>query len=127
MNADRWDAVRTAVAADLASAGETSGRYAQRIKIDPGTLADFLAGRRTPKAPTQAKLEAALGWDPGTIANVIAGRSEVPVVGGAGEADGVLLDIDLSDLSPSDREEVIAAARLTALERARSIRRSLGE
>lgn len=127
MNADRWDAVRAAVQADLASTGETPGRYAQTVGIDPGTLADFLAGRRTPKSPTQAKLESRLGWGAGTIANVVAGRAEIPDVGGGAQTPGVSLDIDLSDLSPTDREEVIAAARLTALERARAIRRSLGE
>lgn len=34
---------------------------------DPGTIGDFLNGKRWPKTGTQGKIEHALGWPPGAI------------------------------------------------------------
>jgi len=35
-------------------------------KVDPGTVGDFLNGKRWPKIGTQGKIEKAIGWEAGT-------------------------------------------------------------
>lgn len=126
MDSERWDAVRSAIAGHLAASGLTQGAYAKDVGVDPGTLGDFLDGRRTANAPSQAKYERALGWKHGTIADIVAGRVEVPT-GNAErpESDAseleVALGLDLSDMEPTERTEVLAAAMLAALERRRQL------
>lgn len=120
-------AARAAVHAHMADREVTTAQFARIAGIDPATLTDFLEGDRWPKAPTQGRIEKAIGWPPGTIRAISEG-SPVPTVGAEEEDQaGVLLDIDLSDLDPSARDEVRAAALLSAYQKAREIRRSLGE
>ncbi|QZN86941.1 helix-turn-helix transcriptional regulator [Cellulomonas sp. C5510] len=120
--------VQRAINAELARLGMTPGQLAREIGIDPGTLTDLLLGARKPKSPTQGKIERYFQWPAGTIAEVLAGRGTLPDVSATSDTpDGVLLDIDLSDLPERDRELVIAAARLKALEVAREVRRTMGE
>lgn len=120
--------VQRAINAELARLGMTPGQLAREIGIDPGTLTDLLTGARKPKAPTQGKIERYFEWPAGAIAEVIAGRRSLPDVSATSDtSDGVLLDIDLSDLPERDRDLVITAARLRALEVAREVRRTMGE
>lgn len=55
--------------------------FARRAKLDPGTLTDFLEGRRWPQGPTLAKIESGLGWPAGRITDMADGF-------GAGEPVG---------------------------------------
>ncbi|HET6154322.1 MAG TPA: hypothetical protein VFE15_15365 [Marmoricola sp.] len=43
---------------------------------DPGTIGDFLNGKRWPKIGTQGKIERALGWTPGTLRTIASGGAE---------------------------------------------------
>ena len=43
---------------------------------DPGTIGDFLNGKRWPKIGTQGKIEQAIGWVPGTLRAISAGGAE---------------------------------------------------
>lgn len=120
--------VQRAINAHMAAEGYTRAQFARRVGIDPGTLGDLLDGKRQPKAPTQGKLERYFEWPAGTIAEVVAGRASLGDVGASSQdAPGVMLDLGdaVAGLSPLDAEEVLAAAKLRALERAREIRRSL--
>lgn len=77
---------RLLVAQAMAEKELSRSDLARRAGIDPGTLGDFLDGHRWPKAPTQGKVERAVGWEPGTIAAVQAGE---PVdVGARGQDQG---------------------------------------
>lgn len=64
---------RAVVASQMARLRMSRADVADRAGIDPGTLGDFLDGRRWPKAPTQGKIEDALELESGTIATVAAG------------------------------------------------------
>jgi transcriptional regulator with XRE-family HTH domain len=66
--------VRRAVAAT----GLTRVAFADRAKVDPGTLGDFLDGRRWPQAPTRRKIEKALGWPAGRISDLADAETTVP-------------------------------------------------
>lgn len=68
--------VRTAVDAQW-----TRLAFAKKAKVDPGTLTDFLEGRRWPQGPTLAKIETALGWPAGRIVDMADGF-------GAGDGNG---------------------------------------
>lgn len=57
----------TRVAAWLSQNEHNNAWLAAKAKIDLGTVGDFLNGLRWPKAPTQGKIEKALGWPPGSI------------------------------------------------------------
>lgn len=70
--------VQRAINAEMAQAGYTRSQMAAAIGIDPGTLGDLLDGRRTPKAPTQGKVERYFRWPAGTIAEVLASRGHLP-------------------------------------------------
>lgn len=41
---------------------------------DPGTIGDFLNGKRWPKIGTQGKIEKALAWPPGTLRAIARGE-----------------------------------------------------
>lgn len=41
--------------------------FAEQAGLDPGTLGDYLNGKRKAQAPTRRKIEHALGWEPGRI------------------------------------------------------------
>ncbi|WP_370246942.1 hypothetical protein [Nocardioides sp.] len=61
------------VAQWLAARQVNSSWLAGNAKIDPGTVADFLAGTRWPKLSTQGKIESALGWPAGSIRQISMG------------------------------------------------------
>ena len=71
------DRARQAVAAELAARQRNPSWLTREAGIDPGTLADFLAGHRWPKTATQGRIERALGWEPGTV-NAIANGAPAP-------------------------------------------------
>lgn len=71
---------RLAVTAELAHREWSPARLAQESGADPGTIGDFLNGKRWIKLPTQGKIERALTWPPGTISAVEAG-AEAPKIG----------------------------------------------
>ncbi len=72
-NNDGRTRARLAVAAQLAHREWSPGRLAQESGADPGTIGDFLGGKRWIKLPTQGKIERALKWPPGTITAIEAG------------------------------------------------------
>lgn len=76
---------RAAAAAVEAAAGEKGwgiGELAAQADVDPGTVGDFLGGRRWPQIKTRGALERALGWPAGSIARIAHGDPP-PVVGPA--------------------------------------------
>jgi hypothetical protein len=78
--------------------------FAKKAKIDPGTLADFLEGKRWAHRSTQAKIEQTLGWAVGSIEDLAHGVPFEQAVGPGGHtpthaATGRLGPRDLSDLS----------------------------
>lgn len=114
----RWNVVDLARAAD----------------IDVGTAGDFLNGTRWPQRATQNKIEDALGWALGSIyrwENDLTSEADdrEPETVGANDQDaGVLASLPpeaLEGLDAAERAEVIAAAKLSALQTAREIRRRL--
>lgn len=124
---------RGRVRAALAEKGWNVADLAREAKIDPGTIGDFLNGTRWPQLATRQKIDRALGWWPGSID--FYARGQVPPssaddenVGGADQDGGVLLNLPaeaLEGLDAMQRREVIAAAELAALERAREVRRRI--
>lgn len=124
------------------AAGEVASRQwnvvdlAKAAGIDVGTAGDFLNGTRWPQRATQTKIERALDWRPGSIARWEAdlapweplSREDGETVSTDDQDAGVLASLPpeaLEGLDPADRAEVIAAAKLSALEKAREIRRRL--
>lgn len=88
---DGQQQARLLVAQAMAAQELQRGDLSRSAGIDPGTLGDFLDGHRWPKAPTQGKIERALGWEPGTIAAVRAG---VQVdVGARGQDQGTTTEV----------------------------------
>lgn len=87
-NNDGRTRARLAVSAEMAHRGWAAARLASESGADPGTIGDFLAGKRWIKLPTQGKIERALDWAPGTIATIEAG-GEPPAIGDSvgGDAD----------------------------------------
>lgn len=75
-----------AVAAAMAHLEWNNTQLVAATGADPGTIGDFLNGKRWPKIGTQGKIERALGWAPGTL-RLIASGGPAPepgrVVGGA--------------------------------------------
>lgn len=124
--------VRQYVQDEMARRGWTNAELAREAVVDAGTIGDFLAGTRWPKGVTKAKIAAALGWTRESLDIVERGGEPVgaETVAPSIEDAGVLLDMPpeaLEGLGPAEREEVITAAKLSALEKAREIRRRLGE
>lgn len=83
---------RLLVAGAMAEQQLSRSGLARKAGVDPGTLGDFLDGNRWPKAPTQGKVERAVGWEPGTIAAVAAG--EQVDVGARGQDQGTTTPVD---------------------------------
>lgn len=83
---------RLLVEAAMAEQQHSRAGLARLAKVDPGTLSDFLEGARWPKAPTQGRIEYALGWEPGTIAAVAAGEERA--VGGRRDDQGTTSTAD---------------------------------
>jgi hypothetical protein len=63
----------------------TRSAFASRAAIDPGTLGDFLDGKRWPQGGNRAKIERALGWPIGAIADMADGVPVDEALGSAGE------------------------------------------
>lgn len=125
MNTDR-DAAIAAVRDRMASLRIEPRDLARAAPADPDTVGDFLEGRRWPRLTTLAKLDVALGWGPGTIDRLSRGHEPADVSPVEEALAGVLLDVTeeaYADLSPAERDEAVAAAKMTFLERARQIRR----
>lgn len=51
---------------------------ARAAELDPGTLYDFMSGRRWPQARTRGKIEDALGMEHGDLARIAAGETVGP-------------------------------------------------
>lgn len=119
-------AARRAVSGEMSRRGWNPGDLAREAGVDPGTVGDFLSGARWPKLRTFGRIEAALGWEPGSITAHADGAPPPSAVGDTGQdAVGVALDLPaeaLEGLTPIEREELVAALRLRALEKAREIR-----
>lgn len=112
--------------------GWTNADLARAAGVDAGTVGDFLGGVRWPKGITKAKFAAALGWTPESLDRIERGDEPVSAetVSSSDQDAGVLLDMPpeaLEGLGPAEREEVITAAKLSALAKAREIRRRLDE
>lgn len=116
------DAVRTA----MGQQGLSIAAVTRATNLDKATIGDFLAGDRWPRPASLTKLDEALGWAPGTIDRISRGI-ETDVRPTNDDPTGVLLDIDLTDLNERDRDLVVTAARLRALEVAREVRRGIEE
>ncbi|WP_088319859.1 helix-turn-helix transcriptional regulator [Kineosporia sp. R_H_3] len=105
---------------------------AKKAGIDRDTLANWLDGKSWPHGSRRAAVEAALRLPPGTFDAVYEGRhtgEDVPQTPETEIADAHLSQMvvtfdpsALSDLSPTEREEVEAAAKAAALRRIREIR-----
>lgn len=136
--------VRANVGSEMSERGWNIGDFARAAGIDLGTAGDFLNGTRWPQRATQRRIELALDWEPGTIfrweRNLPKGYrpgdfseeqlEDDETVTPADQDAGVLLSMPaeaLEGLSPAEREEVIAAARLSALRTAREIRRRIDD
>lgn len=76
-----------AVAARMAYLEWNNAQLVAATGSDPGTIGDFLNGKRWPKIGTQGKIERALGWSPGTLRDIAAGgpAPDPDHVGGASE------------------------------------------
>lgn len=62
-----------AVAARMAHLEWNNTQLVAATKADPGTIGDFLNGKRWPKLGTQGKIERALDWPAGTLRMIAAG------------------------------------------------------
>ena len=62
-----------AVAAWMAHQEWNNTQLVAETGADPGTIGDFLNGKRWPKIGTQGKIEKALGWAPGTLRAISTG------------------------------------------------------
>jgi hypothetical protein len=62
-----------AVAAWMAHLEWNNTQLVAATGADPGTIGDFLNGKRWPKLGTQGKIERALHWTPGTLRGIAAG------------------------------------------------------
>lgn len=62
-----------AVAAWMAHLEWNNTQLVAATGVDPGTIGDFLNGKRWPKIGTQGKIEHALGWPSGTLRAIAAG------------------------------------------------------
>lgn len=83
-----------AVAAWMAHLEWNNTQLVAATGADPGTIGDFLNGKRWPKLGTQGKIERALGWAAGTL--------RVIAAGGAAPDPAALVGGQRDDLSSSD-------------------------
>lgn len=77
-----------AVAAWMAHHEWNNTQLVAATGADPGTIGDFLNGKRWPKIGTQGKIEKALSWPAGTLRAIASGGPApdlVPHVGGRHE------------------------------------------
>lgn len=61
------DEVREEVRKAILRTGLSPLAFATAAKVDPGTLYDYLGGKRKPSSKSRAKIEEALGWPVGSI------------------------------------------------------------
>jgi hypothetical protein len=71
-----------AVAAWMAHLEWNNTQLVAATGADPGTVGDFLNGKRWPKIGTQGKIERALGWPAGTLRSIASGGA-APDPGGS--------------------------------------------
>jgi transcriptional regulator with XRE-family HTH domain len=125
---DYREQARGLVRDELARRDMSRRDLARTAGVDVATIVDFLAGSRWPRLGTLGKIDVALGWEVGHLDRVSRGEVPSSPVSGLGEdADGVMLDVDhetLAALTSEERDEAIAVAKASFLERARQIRRS---
>ena len=80
-----------AVAARMARLEWNNTQLVAATGADPGTIGDFLNGKRWPKIGTQGKIERALEWPPGTLRAIASGGAPpdlaVPVGGRRDDGD----------------------------------------
>lgn len=67
------DAARREVRRAVEATQLSRRAFAERAKVDPKTLGDFLDGRRWAQQPTRNKIERALGWPSGRITDLAEG------------------------------------------------------
>lgn len=127
------DRARAQVNDEMVRQGLNPRDLARRAGVDFDTVADFLNGKRWPQSSRRNMISTALGWVPEAIDMLVRGedpRPDAETVRPGDQDGGVLLSMPpeaLEGLGPAEREEVIAAAKLSALRAAREIRRRLDE
>lgn len=122
-----YDKAREAVRVALRERSMEPIQLAREAKLDPGTVHDFLNGQRWPRSTSLGKIETYFDWPLGYLDRVARGLAEADVAPSLQAADGILLDIDakaLEGLSLEERDEVVTAAKLRALQVAREIRQA---
>lgn len=72
--------------------GMTRLAFAEKARVDPGTLGDFLDGKRWAQAPTRRKIELALGWPAGRISDL---EHEAKIAHAEGIEQAIEADEDL--------------------------------
>lgn len=132
--AERRRRLRNFVTAQMGTAKPPMSRLAlaRKAGIDRDTLANWLDGKSWPHGSRRAAVEQALELLPGTFDAVLRGDqppADVPQTPESVTPDDKLSQMvvrfdpsALSDLSPTEREEVEAAAKAAALRRIREIR-----
>lgn len=125
---DTRGVARQRVRDEMAKLDLSRAEFARRAGVDLATVIDFLSGQRWPRFTTLSKFDAVLQWDVGTIDRISQGIPVPARVSAKEEPQaGVMLDLPVDaydDLTSSEREEAIAAAKMTFLQRAREIRRT---
>lgn len=131
---DPRDLVRRLARAKKAEASTplSNEAIARRAGINRDTVADFLNGKSWPQPARLDAIERGLGLAPGTFEAILEGRHTGDDLPRTEETD--VLDSGMSemvvrfsreafgDLTPTEREEVEAAAKAAALQRIREIR-----
>lgn len=115
------DATREQVRHAILRAGHTPRSFADEADLDPGTLYDFLSGKRDGSSMTRYKIETALRWPVGSIDQLFAGLSfEQATTLAAGLEErtpvparpvGLGLDDAAADLTDDDIEDIRALIR----------------
>lgn len=105
---------------------------ARRAGINRDTVSDFFKGNTWPQPSRLDAIELALGLPSGTFDGLLRGEPAQDITGQTDESpddDSRMSDLivrfhedALGDLSPTEREEVEAAAKAAALQRIREIR-----
>lgn len=93
------EAARREVRRAVAATGMTRLAFADRAGVDPGTLGDFLDGKRWAQAPTQRKIEKALKWPAGQISELELGATNGAPAGGVSVEDAILADDSLPEIA----------------------------
>jgi hypothetical protein len=102
---------RLAVTAELAARGWSPAKLAQEAGADPGTIGDFINGKRWIKIPTQGKIERALAWPAGSISSIEAGVNPVSVSAGSqDEPEFEFLTRVREDLTPDEMDQLMKEA-----------------